>query len=181
MPLEGCRRSPERTQRKPADPPSPEITQRAFPCVHFSQLVPFLPPSVEGFRRVREQASSGKYGEVSVSEAERLFARADAEISVRIVDTTLAKLSDAIRQASEPVSQAAPAGAEALLQVGGSVGYVRSEAAEGKSEVNLLVADRFIVSVTSRGLEGTADVRRIANGLDIAGLSRLQNSPTSRE
>ncbi len=165
----------------PVDAGWAEEVRTTFPCVHFSELERFLPRSWAGFHKVREDASTGKYGEVSVSEAERVFAQEDdRELSVRIVDTTLkGKLARAIEAlAEQPASSAPERGA--LFRLAHAVGYVRFEPSEGRAEANLLVDDRFIVSVTSRGLQGTGEVRRLANSLDLAGLSKLR-SPTSKD
>jgi len=148
--------------------------------VHFSELERFLPSTLEGFRPVREDASTGKYGDVSVSEAERVFAQDDRELSVRLVDTTLkGRLAQAIQSLAE---QPASATSElmSLLRLDNAVGYVRYEPNEGKAEANLLVGNRFIVSVTSRGLRDSSEVRRVATSLDLAGLSRLR-AATSKE
>lgn len=157
-----------------------EEVRARFPCVHFSELERFLPSSLAGFRTVREDASTGKYGDVSVSEAERVFAQEDRELSVRIVDTTLkGKLAQAIQSlAEQPATSASEL--TSLLRLDDAVGYVRYEPSEGKAEANLLVGNRFIVSVTSRGLQGSSEVRRVATSLDLAGLSRLR-TPNSKE
>ncbi|MGZ3461395.1 MAG: hypothetical protein ACXU86_23130, partial [Archangium sp.] len=77
--------------------------QAPFPCVHFEDLRPFLPETMEGLARARDEGSTGRYGDVSVSEAERSFTHGEErEVKVRIVDTTLGqKLGQAIRAAAE--------------------------------------------------------------------------------
>ncbi len=176
-----CRRGSEGTQALPSDAGWAEQVSSPFPCVHFTQLQRFLPASLAGFRLVRDHASTGKYEDVSVSEAERLFTQDDREVSVRIVDTTLGgKLAEAIRAASEQPASGSSSEEGGPLKLDGALGFVRYELSERKAEANLLVGSRFIVSVTSRGVQGTAEVRRIARGLDLVGLSSLRD-PTWRE
>jgi hypothetical protein len=146
------------------------------PCVYFKDLRPFLPERLTGFRLSREEGSTGKYGEVSVSEAERVFVQPGGrELSVRIVDTTLSgKLGRAIRDAASDAAGRTPSDPTAPMQLGETVGFVRYDEEERKAEANLLVGDRYVVAVTSRGFEGTAEVRRIAGALDLEGLSKLR-------
>ena len=141
--------------------------------VYFKALQPFLPTAVPGFQKVRDEGSTGKYGDVQVSEAERVFAHENEEIAIRIIDsTTVAKLADGITAAAQAAKQQ-PKNVAVPLQLPSSVGYLRFDAAEEKVEANLLVGDRFIVSVSSVGLKDGTQVRRIVEGLDSEGLSKL--------
>jgi hypothetical protein len=148
----------------------------AAPCVYFRQLAPFLPDSLEGFTHTTTEGSTGKYGEVSVSEAERTFTRGEErEVKVRIVDTTLGwKIAKAIREAAEGAKGRPPSDPSAPIFWDAAVGFVRYDAEETTAEANLLVGDRFVVAVTSRGFPGTVEVRRIARGIDLEGLARLR-------
>lgn len=148
----------------------------AFPCIHFEDLRRHLPGSIEGYRRVRDEGSTGRYGEVSISEAERVFSGdGGAEISIRIVDTTLVDdLGRAIRAAARDAADRAPDDPTAPIIGSGAIGFVRFDAARQQAEANLLVADRFVVAVSSRGVDGTQEVRRIADAVDINGLALLR-------
>ncbi len=154
----------------------PSVPAEAAPCVYFKQLAPFLPEQLEGFTVARTQGSTGKYGEVSVSEAERLFTRGEGrEVKVRIVDTTMGeKIGKAIRDAADKARSRAPSDPSAPIHWEDAVGFVRYDAEESVAEANLLVGDRFVVAVTSRGFPSTVEVRRVARGIDLAGLARLQ-------
>ncbi|RKG63986.1 hypothetical protein D7V80_28605 [Corallococcus sp. CA054B] len=148
----------------------------AAPCVYFKDLAPFLPESLEGFTVGATAGSTGKYGEVSVSEAERTYTRSEGrEVKVRIVDTTMGlKLGQAIREAAQKARGRAASDPTAPIQWKEAVGFVRYDADEAVAEANLLVGDRFVVAVTSRGFPSTVEVRRVARGIDLAGLARLQ-------
>jgi hypothetical protein len=113
---------------------------------------------------------------VSVSEAERLFTRGEGrEVKVRIVDTTMGeKIGKAIREAADRAKGRDTSDPAAPIHWGDTVGFVRYDAEESLAEANLLVGDRFVVAVTSRGFPGTVEVRRVARGIDLAGLARLQ-------
>nr|WP_211194253.1 hypothetical protein [Pyxidicoccus fallax] len=139
-------------------------------------MAPFLPSQLEGFTVTHTQGSTGKYGEVSVSEAERLFTRGEGrEVKVRIVDTTMGgKIGQAIRDAAQRAKGRDPSDPAAPILWEDAVGFVRYDEEESLAEANLLVGERFVVAVTSRGFPGTVEVRRVARGIDLAGLARLQ-------
>ena len=142
--------------------------------VYFKVLQPFLPAAVPGFQKVRDEGSTGRYGDVSVSEAERVFARDNQEIAIRIVDsTTVAKLAEGIVGAAQAAKQQ-PKDVAVPLSLPSAVGYLRYDAAEEKAEANLLVGNRFIVSVSSRGFKDGSEVRRMVESLDSGGLSKLR-------
>ncbi len=185
-------------------------TEEASPparSVYFKRLQAFLPPSVPGFKRVRDEGSTGRYGDVSVSEAERIFAQDDGrELVIRIVDSTmLDRLAEGIRiatleatrvaedttrrigtvdgatrpigRADSPPREATPANRAEIagaLKLPDAVGYFRYDPAEARADANLLVGDRFIVSIAGRGFQGSDEVRRIAQGLDCRELSKLR-------
>jgi hypothetical protein len=139
-------------------------------CVYFKRLSTFLPSVPQGYETLREEGSTGKYGAVSVSEAERVFgARDGRELAVRIVDTSL---GSPLAQRIAAKAEEAPRSGE--LSVDGAVGFVRYDALSARAEANLWVADRFLVAVTGQGVEDTSEVELIASQLNVAGLSDLR-------
>lgn len=148
----------------------------AFPCVRFEDLQRHLPKEVAGYQSSSDEGSSGKYGEVSISEAERVFTGADGEeISIRIVDTTMAEdLGRAIRAAAHDASQRRKDDPTAPIISQGTVGFVRYDEQSQRAEANMLVADRFVVAVSSRNVEGTGLVRKVAHQMDLTALALLR-------
>ncbi|HEX4622011.1 MAG TPA: hypothetical protein VH208_10635 [Myxococcaceae bacterium] len=164
-----------------ATPPPPEPPADLQPrCVYFKDLRAFLPATLPGFEQVRDEGSTGKYGDVQVSEAKRTFAQGEGrELSVRIVDTTMAQdLGRAIRSAAQDAASRPPSDPTAPIFLQGAVGFVRfdgsRDSAETRAEATLWVADRFVVAVSSQGFDDTAQVRQVARQLDLAGLSNLR-------
>ncbi len=147
-----------------------------FPCVHFTDLRAHLPRAPEGYTRVRDEGSSGRYGDVSISEVERVFSgHAGEELSVRIVDTTLSpELARAIRAAAEDATGRSEDDPTAPILRDRAVGFVRWDGGAGKAEANVLVADRFVVAVSSLGTGGTGVVRSLAGDIDYDGLALLR-------
>ena len=167
------------------------------PCLHFRRLQAFLPRAPEGFRPLRATASTGRYGEVSVSEAEQVFvsgeaqaaAQADAgpegpgvrQLSVRIVDTSLAaRLAEAIRTAAREAQEAHDAQAArgehartAPLLFDRAVGYVSHDPDDdGRVEAMLLVGERFLVAVTGHGFGSTVETQAVLGQIDLTGLAQ---------
>ncbi|MBF5042804.1 hypothetical protein FGE12_10405 [Aggregicoccus sp. 17bor-14] len=173
-------------------------------CMPFRTLQAFLPPPPEGFRPLRAVASTGRYGEVRVSEAEQVFSAGSAldagelgpggergarQLSVRIVDTSLyARIAESIRtttqqaQAAEASRLAAGLPVLALptrpLLFDSAVGYVSHRPDDsGRVEAMLLVGERFVVAVTGHGFSSTAEARAVLQRMDLPGLSRLAQAP----
>lgn len=170
--LAGCRE-----QAAPTAPVAAAPEPLAAPsCVYFKQLSAFLPSELVGFRLNKDEGSTGKYGEVLVSEAERLFVHpTGGHVSVRIVDTSLSKrLGTAIRAAADEASSREATDPTAPILTGDAVGFVRYDPEDAKAEANLLVGGRFVVAVSSVGFRGTTEVRRVTRALDLAGLSKLR-------
>ncbi|HSP77150.1 MAG TPA: hypothetical protein VLQ93_01380, partial [Myxococcaceae bacterium] len=173
-----CTRSEEAAET-PGEEGEEEVSA-TLPCVHFEELRRFLPETLAGMTRTRDGGSSGRYGEVSVSEVERLFNRGEErEVKVRIVDTTLGEqLGQAIRAAAEEARGRAPSDPTAPIFWGDTVGFVRHDEASSLAEASLLVGGRYVVAVTSRGFPGTVEVRRVARGMTLEGLARLHQNPS---
>jgi hypothetical protein len=173
----GCRKPPP--PAPPPTPPEPPADLQPH-CVYFKDLRPYLPTSLPGFHQIRDEGSSGKYGDVQVSEAKRTFAQGEGrELSVRIVDTTMAQdLGRAIRSAAQDASSRPPSDPTAPLFLKDAVGFVRLDLShdpvDTHAEATLWVADRFVVAVSSQGFDDTAQVRQVAEKLDLAGLSKLR-------
>ncbi len=159
--------------------PASAAALAGFPCVHFEQLRPFLPEALEGLARGRDGGSTGRYGDVSVSETERIFTRGEErEVKVRIVDTSLgSKLGQAIKAAADEGRNRARNDPTAPIFWKDAVGFVRYDETTGLAEASLLVGDRYVVAVSSRGYPGTVEVRRVARGIDLEGLARLHQAP----
>lgn len=169
----GGKKTPEVSEPPGTDAPAP------FPCVHYEDLRGFLPETLEGLKRARDGGSTGRYGDVSVSEAERSFTRGeDREVKVRIVDTTLGeRLGKAIVAAAEEsrTRAANDPSAPIFWKDKQAVGFVRYDETTGQAEASLLVGNRYVVAVSSRGFPGTVEVRRVARDIDLLGLARLES------
>jgi hypothetical protein len=167
-------------------------------CVHFRRLQAFLPRAPEGFRRLRATASTGRYGEVSVSEAEQVFVSGDEaveagvlapglrQLSVRIVDSTLSeRIAEAIRTAAKQAQATHAAQAAngqesrtAPLLYDRAVGYVSHDQHDGgRVEAMLLVGERFLVSVTGHGFSSGAEARAVLGQIDVTGLAQVARPP----
>ena len=168
--LAGCRSAP--------DAPPPPAAAPARP-VYFTALRAFIPEALPGWTRgAAPEGSTGKYGEVAVSEVEAVFTRDGPQrLSVRIVDTSLIdRLGPAIRSAVEGASARAEEDPTAPLRLPPhALGFVRFDREERRGEANLLVGDRFVVALQADGCGDTRELRQVARAhLDLAGLAALR-------
>jgi hypothetical protein len=167
-------------KQAPRGPETPGPGPTHFPCAHFEDLRHFLPEKLEGLPAIQEAASTGRYGEVSVSEAERSYSSKDErEVKVRIVDTSMSqKLGQAISAAAEEARPRAANDPTAPIfwKDKEVVGFVRYDERAARAEASLLVGNRYVVAVSSRGFQGTVEVRQVAQGIDLAGLARLDRT-----
>jgi hypothetical protein len=171
-----------KTTPRVTEPPSARAPT-TFPCVHFEELRPFLPESLEGLTRARDTGSTGRYGDMAVSETERRFTRGeDREVKVRIVDTSMGeRLGQAIRAAADEGRNRARNDPTAPIFWKDAVGFVRYDETKGLAEASLLVGNRYVVAVTTRGYPGTVEVRRVARSIDLEGLARLHQAPGGQD
>jgi hypothetical protein len=146
--------------------------------VYFTALEAFVPERLPGWEReARPDGSTGKYGDVTVSEVEAVYTRGgEQRLSVRIVDTSLLdKLAPAIRSAVAGAEGRPEADPTAPLRLPHALGFVRYDAEDRHGEANLLVGDRYVVALAAEGLPDTQELRQVARlHLDLAGLSRLR-------
>lgn len=167
-----CRQqaAPRLLEKTPSVEPEPSQPAK---YLYFLDLQAFLPKQIPGFLQGRDEGSTGKYEALTVSEAERAFSMGeDRELVVRIVDTPKVEAMASAIQAFEQAPNREPNAKPFKLPSG--TGYLRYDPAESKAEATLLVGERFAVSVTSRGFRGVEEVRRVAEGLDLPGLSKLR-------
>jgi len=168
--LAGCRSAP--------DAPPPASPAQEGP-VYFTRLRGFLPGALPGWTAdVAPEGSTGKYGDVAVSEVEAVFTREGSRrLSVRIVDTSLIdRLGPAIRSAVEGASARADEDPTAPLRIPPhALGFVRFDGEERHGEANLLVGNRYVVAMQADGFGDTQELRQVAKAyLDLAGLAALR-------
>jgi len=168
--LAGCRSAPE----------APLPPAAAVPgSIYFTVLRGYLPKGLPGWTAgPPPEGSTGKYGDVAVSEVEAVFMReASRKLSVRIVDTSLIdRLGPAIRSAVEGASGRAEEDPTAPLRLPPhALGFVRFDREERHGEANLLVGDRYVVALQADGFPDTQELRQVARAhLDLAGLAALR-------
>jgi hypothetical protein len=166
-----------RQRAAPSSPPSvspiePEpVTTDNY--LYFRDLQAFLPAELAGFQRVKDEGSTGKYGAVTVSEAERGFSQGeDRELTVRIVDTS--RLNGVVSAAQAMEQGTSPDPRVKRFALPSAAGYLKYDPVGSTAEATLVVANRFAVSVTSHGFRGTEEVTKVAKGLDLSGLAKLR-------
>jgi hypothetical protein len=103
-------------------------------------------------------------------------------VKVRIVDTSRGeRLGQAIRAAADEGRNRARNDPTAPIFWKDAVGFVRYDESKGLAEASLLVGNRYVVAVTTRGFPGTVEVRRVARSMDLEGLARLHQAPGGQD
>ena len=169
--LAGCRHEPTPVSGEPPE-------DAAGQPVYFTALRAFIPDQLPGWEQPgTPEGSTGKYGEVTVSEVEAVYTRpGEQRLSVRIVDTSLLdKLAPAIRSAVDGAAARRDDDPTAPLRLPHALGFERYDEEERHGEANLLVGDRYVVALSADGFPDTKELRQVARlHLDLAGLSRLR-------
>jgi hypothetical protein len=157
--------APERLERTPA----PEDR------VHFRKLRTYLPSTLQGWKLSEDEGSTGKYGTIAISEVKRVFTAGERELSVQIIDSSNGRdLGSAISAAADDGRHKPGDDPTAPVFDEEVVGFAAFAPREGKADLNLWVAGRFVVALSSRGVEGTQEVRLAMREVDVAGLTKLR-------
>lgn len=139
--------------------------------VHFTALRQFAPDALLELSGGRTSASTAHFGEVAVSEVERLYEGPDERrLKLRLVDTSLN------HQVAPPPPGPAFEDAQKIgrpLHVAGGAGYVEYAKESHLAVANLIVAERVLVTLTLQNASGPEDAERLAAALPLAALDRL--------
>jgi len=161
--LPGC----DRSGREPAPAEDPTQGGRSM---HHSRLSVFAPGQLLEYVGGKTTGSTSRLGAVGVSEVERAYADGPREAKVRIVDTTLRRETRAPLP-SEAYEDALHVGRP--MMASGSIGYVEFEKRGRRARADLIVGDRFVVTVTCESARGPEEAERLIAALDLARLSEL--------
>ena len=154
----------ERANQPPAEP------------VDFRRLRDLLPASVGALERTNaEGAKQGSMG-FSVSEASADYGAGDSTVSVKITDMgavpTMAMMGAAWTMTD--VDRETATGYEKTVRLGESKGYRTYDSDSRRGEFSLVVADRFLVNVTGRGVDDDA-LEAALRAVDLSALAAMRD------
>lgn len=119
-------------------------------------LEAFLPVSVNGMSRTSVTGETASAFGMSRSQARANYAGGGRELTLRISDLaamgTLGKLADIGWKATDMLHES-PDGVEKSIEVDGFRGLFRSDYRTGRSEMQVIVGQRFLVEAAGEGVE----------------------------
>ena len=157
---------------------SKEMTANAdrkpVPPVSFKVLMEFLPPTLEGMTADAPKGETSTMGEWQYSTAEGRYRSEDGNKSAQVglFDYAHIPMFYAPFQMimNMKMSTESTEGFERSTKVGDFPAHEKWRVSGEENEVTVLVADRFVVTTTTRGL-GEDSARKIAESLDLKGLA----------
>ena len=155
----------EKANQAPAEP------------VDFRRLRDLLPESLSGGleRTNIEGAKQGSMG-FSVSEASADYGAGDSTVSVKITDMGAVPAMGMMGAAwtMTDVDRETATGYEKTVRLGESKGYRKYDTDSRRGEFSLVVADRFLVNVTGRGVDDD-DLEAALRTVDLSALAAMRD------
>lgn len=134
-----------------------------------------LIPELSGWERSDVKGQQTSMG-ISVSMAEAHYTKGESSLKLEITDTSFSKLVLApfMMFARAGFSERSDDGYKKGITLAGYPGFETWEKGSKHGEVNLLVADRFIVNADGRDVENTEPAKQLAQAIDLKKLSTLK-------
>lgn len=144
--------------------------------VHFKKLQEFLPKiDVSGFTRGKPGGQTSTAMGMSTSEATLEYVKGEERIEINISDMAgipFAAAGAAFMGATEFENQTEN-GYEKSVKIQGFPGTEKVENGEYKSaEINLVVANRFMVKVSSSGMSDATVLRKLVDSMNLGELAK---------
>lgn len=147
---------------------------RPLPPVSFRKLIDYLPKKLEGMKTSEPEGESGSAGQWQYSEAKASFSGEQGQsASVGIFDYAHISLMYLPYQmlTRMKVSKESTRGYERSVEMDGFPAYEEWDKGDRRSEMTVLVGDRFIVNARVNGGEEAA-ARRVLARVDLKGLAK---------
>ena len=148
--------------------------RKPVPPVSFKVLIDYLPDEVEGMKANPPKGETTTMGEWQYSQAETRYRDEDGKknAKVELFDYAHIPMLYAPFQMmmNMNMSKESTEGYERSTKIGGFPAHEKWQSGDERSEVTVLVADRFVVTTTTRGL-GEDSARKIAESIDLKGLA----------
>lgn len=144
--------------------------------VDFRRLRDLLPESVAGLERTNVEGSKQGTMGFSVSEASAAYEGDDASLSVKVTDMGAVPALGmmGLGWTMADVDRETQTGYEKTVRLGESKGYRKYDSDARRGEFSLVVADRFLVAVTGRGVDD-ADLEAALRAVDLGALDGMRD------
>jgi hypothetical protein len=148
--------------------------RKPVPPVSFKVLLEYLPQSVEGMKADEPKGETTTMGEWRFSQAETRYRSEDGNKSAKVELFDYAHIpmlyAPFQMMMNMNMSKESTEGYERSTKIGGFPAHEKWRKNGEENEVTVLVADRFLVTTTTRGL-GEDSAKKIAESLDLKGLA----------
>ena len=144
-------------------------------AVNWRKLAPLLPESVEGFKSVGDlKGKTGGMGGFSVSEVRRRYQKDKTRASIEIMDTAAVPMMRAGFAMALQMNEDSTEGVKKGVKVNGYVGFLEWRKRNKRSQLNLLVGERFVVKTEVRPTEDMEAAIGLAKQLKLDDLAKLK-------
>lgn len=148
--------------------------RKPVPPVSFKVLIEYLPPSVEGMTAGPPKGETTTMGEWQFSQAETRYRSEDGNKSAKVGLFDYAHIpmlyAPFQMMMNMNMNKESTEGYERSTKIAGFPAYEKWNTNGEESEVTVLVADRFVVTTTTRGL-GEDSAKKIAESIDLKDLA----------
>lgn len=153
--------------------------RKPVPPVSYKVLIEYLPPSLDGLKAGEPKGQTTTAGEWQYSQGEAHYRSEDGNktAQVGLFDYANIPMLYAPVQMimNMKMSTESTEGYERSTKIGGFPAHEKWSKAGQENEVTILVADRFVVTTTTRGL-GEDSAKKIAESIDLKGLAGKASS-----
>jgi hypothetical protein len=145
--------------------------------VNIEQLRPFIPETFAGLPRVSSSAEKNGIAGLMVSTAKASYGDgADKDVTLEVVDTGgVSGLVGLASWANVQGEREDEYGSERTTRVGDRMIHEKLSKTGGNNEFSMVVAERFMVNATGRGVSLT-QLKDAVSGLDLGRLEGMKNS-----
>lgn len=166
--VQGLQEMSEKLQEQAALPPADPVD--------FRRLLGLLPDSTAARPRTSAEGSRQGMGEFNVAQAEATYAVGDGQATVLIVDMGGAQAAMMFGAAWTlmSVDRETQTSYERTAQVEGFPGYEKYDREGRSGEIQALVADRFLVKASGRGIDDGV-LGELLRGVDLQALEGMRD------
>lgn len=150
---------------------------KPVPPVSFKKLIDYLPKNLEGMKTSEPEGETGSAGQWQYSEAKASYRGEQGQSAdVGIFDYAHISLMYLPYQmlTRMKVSKESTRGYERTVEMDGFPAYEEWNKSDGRSEMTVLVGDRFIVNAKVHGGEEGA-AQKVLDKIDLKGLAKESN------
>lgn len=147
-------------QPKPVDP------------VNWRELVPFL-IDISGYEADKPEGTTTSMGQFKLSQASRNYAKGEQSIEIEIIDGSYIPMAYASFKVMEGFEVDSSEELIKRITVAGFPGIEHIQFEEEEASLMILVAERFLVNIKGEKFTETAELKDIANKMDLNKLASL--------